>query len=119
LSVSGADAASSDALASDASTGACPTGQVCQSGACLNDTQREVNCVDGQTNPQNNLQKCFDSLWRYTCTSSQYCGTIDVQFADCSPQGYCRAASEVNPACTQASDCPSGKSCVSNVCVSQ
>lgn len=116
-----ADAAVTDGLASDASSGGCASGQICQAGVCVNDTQREVvNCVDGEVNPQNSLQKCFDSLWRYTCTTSQACKTIEDQLVVCSAtQGYCQTEGEANPQCTQASDCASGMACVSNACVAQ
>jgi hypothetical protein len=40
---------------------------------------------------------------------------IDNRIPDCSG-GYCKSSAEANPQCTKQSDCPSGQSCISNVC---
>ena len=95
----------------------CGEGKFCDQGACVLDTRPKPNCTDdvqcGGTAAT--PKKCLGGVCKFTCTSDQYCRTIDNRIGYCAKDGVCRTAAEANAQCTGPADCP-GQSCVDNQC---
>jgi len=101
-------------------TSSCSSGYVCENGACVLDTQPAPNCGTNGAQCAAN-QECLDGFCRYTCTTpngqlSQSCEEIDTRIGYCAKDGTCRDSAEAQAQCLEASDCPSGQSCISNTC---
>lgn len=103
------------ACAEDATCGA---GQYCNQGACVVDTRPQPNCTtDAQCGGSAQTpKKCLGGFCKFTCTSDQYCRTIDSRIGYCAKDGVCRTAAEAGAQCLSAADCSGGASCVDNSC---
>jgi len=97
--------------------GTCGTGNYCNNGVCAVDNRPKPNCTDdtscGATGAP---RKCLVGFCKYTCTTDQYCKTIDNRIGYCAKDGVCRSASEAAASCTGPGTCPDGKSCIDNQC---
>jgi hypothetical protein len=96
----------------------CGPGQFCDQGACVIDTRPKPNCTNdtqcGGTSAT--PKKCLDGYCKYTCTSDQYCRTIDGRIGFCAKDGVCRSEAEATAECLKSSDCAGGQSCIDNHC---
>ena len=97
----------------------CGTGKYCNQGACVVDTRpapakctADAECGGTASIPQ----KCLAGFCKYTCTSDQYCRTIDNRIGYCAKDGVCRTASEAGAKCFGPGECDGGKSCIDNQC---
>jgi hypothetical protein len=91
----------------------CATGDYCDQGACVLDTQPKPNCTE--SSQCLSTEQCVGSYCRYTCTTDEECALIDARIAICSG-GICVSQSEATPQCTTQSGCSTGQDCVSNQC---
>ncbi len=99
--------------------GECGAGNYCNQGACAVDTRPDSTnkcgndsvCATGGATPQ----KCIGGFCKYTCTSDQYCRTIDGRIGYCAKDGVCRSQQEAQAACFTSAEC-NGKSCIDNQC---
>jgi hypothetical protein len=96
----------------------CGAGKYCNQGACVVDTRPKPNCTsDDQCGGTTGTpKKCLDGFCKYTCSSDQYCRTIDTRIGYCAKDAVCRSAAEATAACTGPGQCPSGQSCIDNTC---
>ena len=91
----------------------CGTGRICRSGVCAVDTSPHPFCTnDSGCQPGH---PCRGGVCRTTCTTSNECARLDVQFQDC-VNGYCETANEATSDCMTQSDCNAGQSCTDGVC---
>jgi hypothetical protein len=98
------------------STTQCATGQICDgsSQTCVSDPSTKPLCDAAKPCPSS--ETCLaDGFCHYPCTSESQCLLIDARFVGCNG-GFCQTQEEVSPECTLSMPCPSGKSCISNVC---
>jgi hypothetical protein len=95
----------------------CGDGRYCNQGACVVDTRPKPNCTgdDQCGGSQATPRKCIGGFCKYTCSTDQYCKTIDNRIGVCAKDGVCRNAQEAAAACFGPTDCD-GKSCIDNVC---
>lgn len=95
----------------------CGAGKYCDQGACLVDTRPTPNCTtDAQCSTGGPAQKCLGGFCKYTCTTDQYCRTIDNRIGYCAKDNVCRTQAEAQAACIAAAECDAGKSCIDNQC---
>lgn len=100
-------------------TSSCGTGEVCENGACVPNTQPAPNCGSAAQCLSN--QVCLDGFCRYSCNTpngqlSQQCELIDARIGYCAKDSTCRDAQEAQAQCLSSSDCTGGKICISNTC---
>ena len=88
----------------------CPTGDYCDQGACVLNTQPSSNCT--VTSDCDTGQVCQSGFCVYTCTTSTQCAEIDARIPVC-VDNVCRAGT---PQCTTQADCPEGEDCIDNTC---
>jgi hypothetical protein len=100
-----------------AGDGECGDGKYCNQGACAVDTRPKPNCTnDAQCGgTAATPKKCVGGFCKYTCSTDQYCRTIDTRIGYCAKDGVCRDATEANAACLSSSEC-AGKACIDNQC---
>jgi hypothetical protein len=98
--------------------GDCSTGNYCNQGACVPDTRPKPNCTaDNECGgTAATPKKCLAGFCKFTCTTDQYCRTIDGRIGYCAKDGVCRSASEATASCTGPGDCQAGQSCIDNAC---
>jgi len=95
----------------------CGAGKFCDQGQCVVDTRPNApNCGNDAQCTGTPAKKCVGGYCKYTCTTSQYCLTIDSRIGVCAKDGVCRTAAEANASCTDAAGCASGQSCIDNQC---
>jgi hypothetical protein len=96
----------------------CGAGNYCDQGACVVDTRPKPNCTtdDQCGGTAGTPKKCLGGYCKYTCTTDQYCRTIDNRIGFCAKDGVCRTESEAHAACTQPTDCTAPASCIDNQC---
>jgi hypothetical protein len=96
----------------------CGTGKYCNQGACVVDTRPTPNCTtdDQCGGTASTPKKCLSGFCKFTCTSNEYCRTIDNRIGYCAKDGVCRTAAEANASCFAPGDCTGGKTCVDNQC---
>lgn len=101
-----------------AADGDCGSGKYCNQGACVVDTRPTPNCTaDDQCGGTSATpKKCLGGFCKFTCSTSEYCRTIDNRIGYCAKDGVCRTAAEANASCFAATDCPTGASCIDNRC---
>ncbi len=95
----------------------CGTGEVCENGACVPNTQPAPNCNLGCAANQ----QCIDGFCRYTCTTpdgnlSQQCELIDTRIGYCAKDSTCRDSQEASAACLGNTGCTGTQICISNTC---
>jgi hypothetical protein len=98
---------------------ACGTGNYCNNGTCVVDTRPKPNCTGDADcgGTAATPKKCLAGYCKYTCTTDQYCRTIDNRIGYCAKDGVCRSSSEASPQCTGPGTCPlAGQSCIDNQC---
>lgn len=96
----------------------CGAGNYCNQGACAVDTRPKPNCTeDAQCGgTAATPKKCLGGFCKYTCTTDDYCRTIDSRIGYCAKDGVCRNFAEASAQCVASTDCDAGKSCVDNAC---
>jgi hypothetical protein len=96
----------------------CGGGKYCNQGACVPDTRPQPNCTadDQCGGTAATPKKCVSGFCKYTCTTDQYCRTIDSRIGYCAKDNVCRTAAEANAQCLSTTDCQAGQSCVDNAC---
>ncbi len=96
----------------------CGQGKYCNQGACVVDTRPTPKCtVDNECGgTASTPQKCLGGFCKYTCTSNEYCRTIDNRIGYCAKDGVCRTAAEAGAQCTGPGQCDAGKACIDNQC---
>lgn len=96
----------------------CGTGNYCNNGTCAVDNRPKPICVQDSTcgGTTATPKKCLAGFCKFSCTSDQYCKTIDNRIGTCAKDGVCRSASEAAATCTGAGACTDGKSCIDNQC---
>jgi hypothetical protein len=98
---------------------ACGAGNYCNNGTCVVDTRPKPNCTGDADcgGTASTPKKCLAGYCKYTCTTDQYCRTIDNRIGYCAKDGVCRSSSEASPQCTGPGTCPlAGQSCIDNQC---
>lgn len=98
---------------------ACGTGKYCNNDVCVIDTRPQPNCTQDSDcgGTAATPKKCLAGYCKYTCTTDQYCRTIDSRIGYCATDGVCRSSTEANPQCTGPGTCPlQGQSCIDNQC---
>jgi hypothetical protein len=98
--------------------GECGSGNYCNAGTCAVDTRPKPNCTtdDQCVASAATPRKCLGGYCKYTCSSDQYCRTIDSRIGVCAKDSVCRTAAEATAACLAAADCATGQSCIDNQC---
>lgn len=97
----------------------CGTGKYCNNGICADDNRPKPNCTidDDCHGTAATPKKCLAGYCKYTCTSDQYCRTIDSRIGVCAKDNVCRSSSEAAAQCTGPGTCPlAGQSCIDNQC---
>lgn len=97
----------------------CGAGKYCNQGACVVDTRPKPNCTSNDQcgSPGAPAQQCLGGFCKYTCTSNEYCRTIDNRIGYCAKDGVCRTAAEANASCFGAGECGNGQTCIDNKCL--
>ncbi|HVJ94263.1 MAG TPA: hypothetical protein VM580_30955, partial [Labilithrix sp.] len=97
---------------------ACGDGKYCNQGACVPDTRPKPNCTTDNEcgGTAATPKKCLGGFCKYTCTTNEYCRTIDNRIGYCAKDNVCRTAAEANAACVGSGECPGGQSCIDNQC---
>jgi hypothetical protein len=97
---------------------ACGDGKYCNQGACVLDTRPKPNCtIDAECGgTAATPKKCLGGFCKYSCTTDQYCQTIDNRIRVCAKDSVCRSSAEASATCLGAGECPSGQSCIDNTC---
>ena len=96
----------------------CGAGKYCDQGACVPDTRPTPNCTaDDQCGGTSATpKKCLGGFCKYTCTTNEYCRTIDNRIGYCAKDNVCRTAAEASAACFGPGECTGGMSCIDNQC---
>jgi hypothetical protein len=96
----------------------CGDGKYCNQGACVVDTRPTPNCTaDSQCGGTASTPKrCLGGFCKFSCTSDQYCRTIDSRIGYCAADKVCRTAAEASAECFGPGEC-GDKSCVDNRCL--